>query len=175
MQIPAGTVEVGEVVEDAVLRVAREETGLKKFFVVKKLGMDHQFTGADEAILTQTMRCLAWPAATAQRTGPLFTRGIHLQTYERKVGFTHIQYKEFDGHQNLVKSQRDLDGWLPSEFLTREFVQHFFLLDCEDEPIQDWSRQDDGGLIFHLRWAALHDPPILSGSQGDWLRYLDNC
>lgn len=174
MQIPAGTVELGEEPEDAVLRKAREETGLKKLSVVKKLGMDHQFTGADEAILTQTMRCLAWPAATAQRIGPLFTRGMHLQTFERKVGFIHIQYKEFDGNQKPVISQWDVDGWLPSEFLTREFVRHFFLLACEEESTQDWSHQGDGGSTYHLRWVALQPHPILHGSQGDWLRYLEN-
>ncbi|MEV4753659.1 NUDIX domain-containing protein [Micromonospora sp. NPDC049559] len=38
IQVPAGSVRVGETPEDAALREAREETGLKHFKLVRKLG-----------------------------------------------------------------------------------------------------------------------------------------
>lgn len=174
MQIPAGTVEVDETPENAVLREVREETGLKQLSIVEKVGVDHQFNSANEAILTQTMRCLGWPAATAQRIGPLFTRGMHLQTFERKVNFTHIRYKETDFNQTPAKTLLEVDGWLPSEFLTREFQRHFYVIACEEETKPRWSYQGDGGLTYFLRWVALEPKPQLSGNQIEWLRYLGN-
>ncbi|MFI6758829.1 NUDIX domain-containing protein [Micromonospora sp. NPDC050417] len=38
IQVPAGTIRYGEAPEDAALREAREETGLKHFKIVRKLG-----------------------------------------------------------------------------------------------------------------------------------------
>ncbi|MCM6774503.1 NUDIX domain-containing protein [Nocardia sp. CDC159] len=38
IQVPAGSVRAGETPEDAALREAREETGLSKFSIVRKLG-----------------------------------------------------------------------------------------------------------------------------------------
>ena len=39
VQVPGGTVEVGESVDAAVMREAEEETGLSNLFMVKKLGI----------------------------------------------------------------------------------------------------------------------------------------
>ena len=38
IQVPAGSIKLGEMPEEAALREAREETGLQSFQVVKKLG-----------------------------------------------------------------------------------------------------------------------------------------
>ncbi|MFB8003157.1 NUDIX domain-containing protein [Nocardia sp. NPDC056000] len=40
IQVPAGSLQDGETPEDAVLREAREETGLTEFTIVRKLGED---------------------------------------------------------------------------------------------------------------------------------------
>lgn len=172
LQLPAGTVELGEEPDEAVIREAREETGLKNISIVEKLGVDQQFCPADQAILTQTMRCLAWPAATAQRVGPLFTRGFHVSTFERKVAFTHIHYAEADLNQTPPVKLWEVDGWLPSEFLTREVVRHFYLMTCEQETQRTWAITADGGLTYRLRWVPLTPPPQLITPQDQWLAYL---
>jgi len=173
LQIPAGTVETGETCDEAVIREIQEETGLRNIEIVQKVGEDQTFTEADEAILTQTMRCFSWPAQTAQRTGPLFTRGMQMKIFERKVGFTHINYEEYDLNQETPKLIEKVDGWLPSEFLTHEIQRHYYRIRVLEETQEIWSHFADRGLTFHLRWVPLDPKPNLIGGQIKWLDYLD--
>lgn len=172
LQIPAGTVELDETPEQAVYREAIEETGILELAIIEKLGEDHQFIASDEAILTQSMRCFAWPAVSAQRSGPLFTRGMRLQRFERKVGFTHIRSREMDMKQNPPKQINEVDGWLPSEFLTQEIRRHFYLLQAEGENRIEWRHTGDQGHVFTLRWVPLQPRPVLTGEQNDWWHYF---
>jgi 8-oxo-dGTP pyrophosphatase MutT (NUDIX family) len=172
LQIPAGTVEVGESCDDAIVREIQEETGLRHFEVIQKLAEDQTFTEADEAILTQTMRCFAWPAQTAQRIGPLCTRGMRMKTFERKVGFTHINFEEYDLNREPAKRLETLDGWLPSEFLTREIRRHYYEVRVLEETRETWSQIADQNLTFQLKWAPLNPKPALYGEQSLWLNYL---
>ncbi len=174
LQVPAGTVELDETPEKAVLREAHEETGLSDLVIIEKLGEDHQFIASDEAFLTQSMRCFAWPAMAAQRTGPLFTRGMRLQRFERKVGFTHIRSHDLDLTQIPPKQLSEVDGWLPSEFLTQEIRRHFYLLQSESENKPSWTHAGDQGHLFKLRWVPLQPLPELVGEQKEWWRYLGN-
>lgn len=172
LQLPAGTVEAGESPEEAVVREAREETGLHKLTILEKLGVDRQYCAADQAILTQTMRCYAWPAHTAQRIGPLFTRGFQVSTFEKKVAFTHIHYVESDLNQTPHEKLWEVDGWLPSEYLTREVVRHFYLLACDQDTENSWPVTAEEGITFLLQWAGLQPRPELIAPQRDWLHYL---
>ncbi|NTW43409.1 MAG: NUDIX hydrolase [Anaerolineaceae bacterium] len=173
VQLPAGTVELGESPEDALIREVLEETGLRQIEIIKKIAVDHQFTDPDLAILTQTMRCFSRAAQTAQRTGPLFTRGMWVKIFERKVGFTHINYEETDLNQKPPKLLEKVDGWLPSEFLTHELTRHFYLLHVLEETTESWQIRSDRGNIFRLHWVPLNPKPVLIEAQDSWLDYLD--
>ncbi|PKN86832.1 MAG: hypothetical protein CVU46_06455 [Chloroflexi bacterium HGW-Chloroflexi-8] len=173
LQIPAGTVEAGESSDAAVLREIQEETGLRNIEIVQKIGEDQTFTEADEAILTQTMRCFSWPAQTAQRTGPLFTRGIRMKIFERKVGFTHINYEEYDLNLKTPKLIEKVDGWLPSNFLTHEIQRHYYIIQVLEETQETWSHFADRGLTFQMRWVPLNPKPNLISEQLKWLDYLN--
>jgi len=173
LQLPSGTVEIGESPEDALFREILEETGFRKVEIIKKIIDDHQFTDPDVAILTQTMRCFSWPAQTAQRTGPLFTRGMWVKIFERKVGFTHINYEEIDLNQQPLKILEKVDGWLPSEFLTHELTRHFYLVRVLEDSPENWQIKSDRGNIFRLFWVPLNPKPALIDDQNSWLDYLD--
>lgn len=173
IQIPAGTVEENESLEAALFREIKEETGLSKLKIIRKLGETLQFTTPTEAFLTQTLRCYSWPAKAAKRNGPLVTRGMLMQTQERKVGFTHVKYNEYDFNQKPPLLLSELEGWLPSEVLTREYRRHFYLLKAEEETPDNWKIESDKGNILQFYWVDMDPIPALMGEQADWHLQLD--
>lgn len=172
-QIPAGTVEENETIEKALLREVKEETGLSKLKIIKKLGETLQFAGPNEAYLTQTLRCYSWPAQAAKRNGPLCNRGLLLQTFERKVGFTHVKYAEYDLNKEPPVLISELEGWLPSDTLTREIRRHFFLIKVEEETPEYWKTESDRGNIFQCYWVDVNAIPEMIGEQAEWVLQLD--
>jgi 8-oxo-dGTP pyrophosphatase MutT (NUDIX family) len=173
LQLPAGTVELNEKPEEALFREVEEETGLKKIEIVKKIGEEHNFTSADEAYLLQTMRCFGWPAQSAQRKGPLFTRGMPFQVFERKVGFTHVLHVEYDLNKVPPEELEQIDGWLPSEMLTQEIRRYFYIVRVNEETAPSWSQLSDRGYTFKLKWIRLDPKPSLVAPQVGWLDHLD--
>lgn len=171
-QLPAGTVEVNESPEAAVIREAMEETGLGQFEIVKKLGEQLGYTPEGEVVLNQAVRFYGWPAKAARRIGPLFTRGFRVQVKERKAGFAHVLYQEKDITKKNPKVAWEADGWLPTELLTREIKRHFYLLRTHAESKDSWPHVSDMGHTFVLEWKALNPRPELIGEQNTWLDYL---
>jgi 8-oxo-dGTP pyrophosphatase MutT (NUDIX family) len=173
LQLPAGTIENGEAPETAVLRKVFEETGLKQVEIVKIITETHEFTTPDEAYLMETLRCYAWPAQSAQRFGPLFTRGKRFQVFERKVGFTRIMHEEFDLDKKSAKSVKTIEGWLPSASLTHEIRRLFYLIRVLYETPQNWSHLTDYGETIQIKWLPLIPSPKLNEEQIIWLDFLD--
>ena len=99
-----------------------------KVEIVSKLGELHHFTSDDEFVLLNPARFYAWPAQSARREGPLFTRGFRVNVFERKAGFARVLYKELDLNQTPPKLLWEQEGWLPVEMLTREIKRHFYQL-----------------------------------------------
>lgn len=171
-QLPAGTVEENEQLEVALRREVAEETALTNIKVIQKLGEKTIFLDQNQAVLTQTLRFFSWPAQAAKRHGPLCTRGLKLNTFERKVGFTRVRYEEFDLNKEPPILLRDSEGWVPSEFLTREIRRHFYLITIADEDREHWKVQSDFGYIFECQWVDVDAIPTLSWGQSEWLTYL---
>jgi 8-oxo-dGTP pyrophosphatase MutT (NUDIX family) len=172
IQLPAGTIEEKEPVETALFREIKEETGLTQLKILKKLGDTLKFLDQSEAILTQTLRCFSWPAQASKRSGPLCHRGLRIQTFERKVGFTHVKYQEYDLNKRQPVLLLEQEGWLPDNALTRELHRHFYLLQVTNNPPDEWKIQTDGGNIFHCYWVDLDAIPELIGEHAEWLDQL---
>lgn len=172
-QLPAGTVEENESLENALLREITEETGLKNVKIIKKLGENTIYIDQNHAILTHSLRFFSWPAQAAKRNGPLCTRGLKVDTFEKKVGFTRVQYEEIDTSKVEPVLLWRSEGWLPSEVLTRELQRHYYLLLALDEKRDDWKIESDFGHTFECQWVNINAIPDLVWGQSEWLSYLN--
>lgn len=170
-QLPAGTVEEHETPEQAVLREIQEETGLSKLRIIAKKGEKLSFTMDNEYILLSSTRFYAWPAQSARREGPLFTRGFRVNAFERKAGFAHVIYKEMDFNKTPPTLLWEKEGWLPSEMLTREMKRHFYQIEVLEETLDVWEQPADFGYTFRLEWLPVVPRPIFIGEQNTWLDY----
>ncbi|MFN8538932.1 MAG: NUDIX hydrolase [Thermomicrobiales bacterium] len=90
--IPAGTVEPGEAPRDAVLREAREETGLQAVAIQQELGfVDTQFPD-DERLIVRATTVYARPTVESFDWARL-RRGIRVRRERQSEGFTLITYQ----------------------------------------------------------------------------------
>ena len=173
-QLPAGTVEENELPETALLREIKEEAGLTRIEIVKKLGENISFTKEDEFILLKPVRFYAWPVQRAARVGPLHTRGVRVELVERKAGFIRVRDRDVDINQTPPKELSKVEGWLPAELLTHQIKRHFYLVNVLEKTKTNWRQTSDMGHIFQLEWLPLDPRPDLIGEQSDWLNYLEN-
>ena len=72
IQIPAGTVEVGESVAEAALREAQEETGLTSLTLLAYLGQQTQLMRPDQRVVLRRVTVRQRPAPDAPQAVPSF-------------------------------------------------------------------------------------------------------
>jgi 8-oxo-dGTP pyrophosphatase MutT (NUDIX family) len=170
IQIPAGTVEPGEDPSAAVLREAREETGLEGLSIQKSLGARREPPPAGEWLVA-----LETPVYSRPDPGSFawarFRPGITVRLLRRAPGYRQVSYIEPDRYPGGRYITYAITGWTPAAVLTRRRRRHFFLLDCTHETPESWQAASDGH-HFELFWAPLDPPPPVVAPQAAWLEVL---
>jgi len=170
IQIPAGTVEPGETPRDAVLREAREETGLHAVAIQQELGfVDTQFPD-DERLIGRATAVYARPTVESFDWARL-RRGILVRRERQSEGFTLITYQEWDQVENPTYVSYQITGWVPDETLTATGRRHFFLLSCAEATPERWTVVDETHR-FSLFWAPLAALPAIVWRQAGWVAML---
>lgn len=172
IQVPAGTVEAGESLEDAVFREIQEEAGITQVRLLKKLATLEQPLKDDQRVLLQSPRLLTEPEG-----GPLefsLTRGTIVRMRRQQKQATEIAYEEYDFNLPEPVAIERFKGWVPSSILTSSIQRHLFHL-CTTAPLpEEWSVHADRGFDFHFYWMSLRERIHLVHSQDHWLDYLYN-
>ncbi|MAT96933.1 MAG: hypothetical protein CL608_07305 [Anaerolineaceae bacterium] len=169
VQIPAGTVDEGEDWQTAVLREAREETGLTQLTIQRYLGRIENELAPDERILNRDSQILSQPDEQAIPFQPLFTRGNTFKIGQQNGRFRQITYLEYDRLPDPQAITLYINGWLPEASLSQHKTRLYVHLLCQETTPDRWSLPGDNNHIFAPFWANLQPKPAVVAPQDRWL------
>ncbi len=182
VQLPAGTVELGEAPEAAVLREAAEETGLPGLTIVRKLGSVVATLPADTRALLRMTKLFDAPASDASTVGGF---GLKRGLYVRLTGegpetglsraadgtagrFAAVCYEEYDLNEEPPALAVQLCGYVRTSLLAERVERFYFHLATPAETAESWDVSTDNR-VFRLYWTLLVPRPALIAPQQEWL------
>ncbi len=174
VQIPAGSVEVGEDLETAVLRETYEETGLQQVKIEKYLGCFENEFGKQQRIITKTTEVYIKPDINAVPYKKKLTRGLTVDYHSTQEDFTHISYIEYvyDECHKPIHIDYNITGWVPNKSISSQKKRHFFHLSTPEKTADAWKLKSDLGHIFQPFWTPLSPKPDIIPPQDRWLDFV---
>jgi 8-oxo-dGTP pyrophosphatase MutT (NUDIX family) len=123
IQLPAGTVDVGESPETAVLREAWEETGLDGLRLVRPLGMIERHLPDNHHLLQGDSQLFTAPAPDAAPISNwILYRGGYARLLQEQGDYAEILFQEWNQRVEPPQIVRQEQGWLRRELLTPTFT-----------------------------------------------------
>lgn len=169
VQLPAGTIELGESVEEALWREVREETGLHDVQLIRHLRTELYTAPADQRIIVRGTKIFDAPTFDASGTGFHLKRGLWVRYLGPAEGnFAHIAYEEVDHHSDQPGFLVYEAGYVRNSVLGTGTERHHFHLTTTAETPESWPVTTDNH-TFQLYWTPLIPRPRLIGQQDDWL------
>ncbi len=170
IQLPAGTVEIGEAPEAAARREAAEETG------ITALG-EGTFLGQEDGDLPDGLCALTAETTVYARPDPTsfdrvrIRRGIVVTPLRQHGDYTQIHYEEMDNLDDPQYISFGITGWAATRNLARRRIRSFYHFPCTGDPQATWDIHTDNH-TFHLFWAAVDNLPALVPPQQPWLTWF---
>lgn len=167
IQLPAGTVELGESFEAAAVREAIEETGIAHFSACMRIGSNEQVL-QQQYVTYDDAKIYARPDVTSFQWAQI-RRGITVKHERSENGFVQVTYEEGDKypHPNYITYQ--ITGWTEAHCLASRVERQFYHLETS-EARDEWKVETDHQ-TFMLRWYAWHRLPTIVAPQREWLSY----
>lgn len=170
IQLPAGTVELNELPEIAVLRELQEETGIKDATLLSKIGEMLQPIPPQLYYILRTTKLFDEPTHDANTTGFTLFRGAAIRHLQDCQTFAQVAFEEYDLGQTPPTLVFYQEGYVRRSLLTRSVLRHFYHLTLTHDTPTEWDQWADGHL-FHCYWSPLQPIPQLVWSQQDWLTF----
>jgi 8-oxo-dGTP pyrophosphatase MutT (NUDIX family) len=170
IQLPAGTVELGEDPSAAALREAQEETGLTDLTWGGMLGTVQEKLPAGRAIMALTTPVYTTPDLRSSARAQL-RLGLVVELVRAAGDFLQVRFIENNRYPDPEYLTFELLGWVPAVSVTEEVIRHFAWFTAPASTPSSWTHFDD----FHnftLRWHRLDALPELVAPQAPWLRFL---
>ena len=174
IQIPAGSVEIGEDIETTAIRETYEETGLQDVKIEKYLGCFENELEPYQRIIRNTTKVYIKPELNAVPYRDKLTRGLTVDYHSTQGDFTHISYIEYVFGKDFkpIHINHNITGWVPNENLSDQKKRHFFHLSTEEETKDKWELKSDLGHIFKPYWPVLSPKPKIIPPQDRWLDFV---
>jgi 8-oxo-dGTP pyrophosphatase MutT (NUDIX family) len=172
VQVPAGTVEVGEAPADAAVRELAEETGLMAVRLVQALGREVDDLAPESRAVLRTEALRSAPSDDAPLAGGIAYRGLTVPCSGEENGYARVGLLEWE---DLAREPRVLAseqwGWVPVSSMCTCRVREFFHFATTDTSADAWSQQttDGGGFEFAVYWVPLVPQPRLVAEQNAWV------
>lgn len=169
IQLPAGTVELGESVEAAVIREVAEETGLENVQIEGNLGQIQLNLPENEKIIARVTKLFDAPASDASSVGGFgLDRGSLVTVQKIHDSFAEVISDPLDLSQSPPVRVNGVRGYVRRSLLAGTAERHFFHLTLTG-PAPDQFESFTDGVRFRCFWAPLTPVPTLHPAQQGWL------
>jgi 8-oxo-dGTP pyrophosphatase MutT (NUDIX family) len=169
IQVPAGTVELGEKPEGAVLRELNEETGINHALILQRLATKIITLPSNRKIVTRMSKIFSEPSYDSSSAGFGVTRGTPVEILSESGSFFEILTDPIDYNQDPAERTYRIQGYLRKSLLTTTIHRHIYHLIVEEITPDSWTRFSDG-ISLRLTWTPLHPTTELNAIQSQWLR-----
>lgn len=172
IQLPAGTVNANEMVEDALIREIREETGLTAVRLVKHLCTIDQPMEADERLIVKDTVLQSSPGDEGTLVKAIILRrGVTVRVIGGEDKYDQVVYPEYQAHGDELIQVSARKGWIARRNLTDQVKRHMFHLTATPPTQHHWMQEADGHQ-FSLFWVSLSQDPGLIPAQAHWYRLV---
>ncbi len=175
IQVPAGTVEPGEALDQAVLRETCEESGLSAVRIVRSFPpfITDLPDGYYALIQPTTFRQEPNDHAPAQDIGlgrgTVFSSGSYL-LLRRVVGeWAEVTNEQRDPRSDPPHQLVLTTGWVPAHLLASRLLRTLYHLESLAPTPETWEHLAEGHYIFRFSWLPLVPRPHLVEGQDRWL------
>jgi 8-oxo-dGTP pyrophosphatase MutT (NUDIX family) len=172
IQIPAGTVEEGETVVEALKREIQEETGIRSIKIKNYIGSQTTMLSKNEFLLTTKTKVYSRPNPASFDWAEL-RKGISVTSNRIHGEFTQITYKEYDRYPNHRYVTYQITGWILTKFLSKERERHFYHVITKEEVQDEWEIFADNHK-FKLFWSPFNNLANIIDPQYQWLNYVQS-
>ena len=164
IQLPAGTVELGESLEAAVIRETAEETGLERVQLVGELGQIDLELPENERIVTRVTKLFDSPASDASSVGGFgLTRGSLVKIQQIQGSFAEVTSDPLDLSRTPPVRVNGVAGFVRLSLLTGWVERHMYHLTAVQVAPNEWQSFSDG-VAYRLFWVPLRPIPVHSSS-----------
>ncbi len=170
IQIPAGTVEKGETIEEALKREITEETGLKKITIKYYIGSKENKLQGNEFLISEKTKVYSRPSPTSFGWAEL-KKGTTVSSNRIFGEFTQITYAEYDRFPDPQYLTYQIIGWVPTTILSKDIRRHFFHVGINEDVQDEWEIFADNHK-FKLFWSSFTNLANIIKPQYKWFDYV---